>query len=547
MKRKDCGQERRSSRLLAFLLGGLVAAQILFMGYWGTQKEGYHVDEIYTYGLSNSYYLPFLDSAENFENHWLTPDDFSKYVKTQDGTRFKYDSVYYNQEKDVHPPLYYFLIHTIASLLPGTFSKWVGIGLNILFFAISIVLVYCICLQITKRRWLSMLPCIFWGFSAGAISSVVFIRMYAMLTCLTLLITWLTFRLLDSDNISLKQMAALSTVALIGFLTQYYFVVYLFFLFVGTALFLFLQKRFRDFWKYTGSLALGGVLGILFFPASLSHIFFGYRGKENQSNLLLLGNWKSRIRSYVTIVNDSLFGSFLKAFVLLFIGLLLLAGIKALVARSQVRSNDQQEGIFSKIAALFRNPSLSKFFILGFTSLFYFLLISKISSYEIDRYMFPVFPQIGVLAMVSISSMILFTCKDPRFAGAISLAICIALCPAGILRGNISYLYPGAQEADQIAVSHSAELCVVVSDYPNRIHENFTAFSQYRGVYFTRPENLSLLSQGLAEQGESSSFVLYVDTSLDQSSILQQIKSSAHLTNSQEISSFNIFTGYYIA
>ncbi|ERJ01160.1 hypothetical protein HMPREF0262_00060 [Clostridium sp. ATCC 29733] len=42
------------------------------MGYWGTQKEGYHVDEIYTYGLSNSYYLPFWDSAENFENHRKT-------------------------------------------------------------------------------------------------------------------------------------------------------------------------------------------------------------------------------------------------------------------------------------------------------------------------------------------------------------------------------------------------------------------------------------------------------------------------------------------
>lgn len=37
----------------------LIIIQIINIIFWGTQKEGYHIDEIFSYGLSNSYYNPF--------------------------------------------------------------------------------------------------------------------------------------------------------------------------------------------------------------------------------------------------------------------------------------------------------------------------------------------------------------------------------------------------------------------------------------------------------------------------------------------------------
>lgn len=41
------------------------------------------------------------------------------------------------QTYDVHPPFYYLLLHTVCSLFPGRFSKWSGIGLNIVLFVLS--------------------------------------------------------------------------------------------------------------------------------------------------------------------------------------------------------------------------------------------------------------------------------------------------------------------------------------------------------------------------------------------------------------------------
>ena len=38
----------------------LLAISLFTMLYFGSQKEGYHVDEVYSYGLANSEYLPFM-------------------------------------------------------------------------------------------------------------------------------------------------------------------------------------------------------------------------------------------------------------------------------------------------------------------------------------------------------------------------------------------------------------------------------------------------------------------------------------------------------
>jgi len=43
----------------------LVIAAVLLTLFWGSKKEGYHVDELYSYGLSNSEYLPFMHFGES--------------------------------------------------------------------------------------------------------------------------------------------------------------------------------------------------------------------------------------------------------------------------------------------------------------------------------------------------------------------------------------------------------------------------------------------------------------------------------------------------
>ena len=43
----------------------IIAVSLVTMIVYGDQKEGYHLDEIYSYGLANSEYLPFMHFGES--------------------------------------------------------------------------------------------------------------------------------------------------------------------------------------------------------------------------------------------------------------------------------------------------------------------------------------------------------------------------------------------------------------------------------------------------------------------------------------------------
>ena len=129
---KQTEQRMKTQWILVFL-----AMLVCFCGWWAVRKEGFFADELYSYGLSNSDYAPFLSWYYNGERaysgtsaeHIYSREDFMSYVAVQEGQRFDYASVYYNQTQDVHPPVFYFLLHTVCSLFPGSFTKWTGLGL----------------------------------------------------------------------------------------------------------------------------------------------------------------------------------------------------------------------------------------------------------------------------------------------------------------------------------------------------------------------------------------------------------------------------------
>ena len=99
--------------------------------FYGAQKSGMFIDEVYTFGLSNGYYTPFITDLLEADPI-LTRQEMTDYLTVSDGDAFCFGSVWYNQTQDVHPPLHYLLIHGISSLFPGSYSKWIGVIPNIL-------------------------------------------------------------------------------------------------------------------------------------------------------------------------------------------------------------------------------------------------------------------------------------------------------------------------------------------------------------------------------------------------------------------------------
>ena len=199
----------------------IVATMFIFIG----QKEGFHEDEIYSYGSSNSKYSDIFYASgdrdatnrvvneyiiedtfdETYENYkyykkhpdefkaieeekikselpvWKTRDEAKDYLIVSEDEISNYISPYYHQTRDVHPPLFYFLVHFTSSLFAGTFTKYS-------IFLINIVFLIATCLMLRKihllynREKLIIPVTLLYGLSMGAISMTIFLRMYAMLT-----------------------------------------------------------------------------------------------------------------------------------------------------------------------------------------------------------------------------------------------------------------------------------------------------------------------------------------------------------------------------
>ena len=109
--------DKKFSRWVIPILIVILLLQTFFMVYFGMKKEGFHDDEMATYTLSN-YKDGFIIRSKNLITQWVDGDVLFDVLTVSEEESFSYKAVYENQERDVHPPLYYYIIHTISSLLP---------------------------------------------------------------------------------------------------------------------------------------------------------------------------------------------------------------------------------------------------------------------------------------------------------------------------------------------------------------------------------------------------------------------------------------------
>ena len=130
---KNPARTKMNPVIRVLVLTFIIALQLTAFIKIGMDKKEYHIDELYTYMLSNSYDVDRVAYDDSKWDQWFSGDEFSEYVSVQDGERFAYDKVFYNNSLDAHPPLHYCVIHTVSSLFPNQFSKWIGLFVNLLF------------------------------------------------------------------------------------------------------------------------------------------------------------------------------------------------------------------------------------------------------------------------------------------------------------------------------------------------------------------------------------------------------------------------------
>ncbi|MDD5924416.1 MAG: glycosyltransferase family 39 protein [Clostridia bacterium] len=279
-------------------------------------KQGYHEDELLTFNLANS-------SCElSADGEWYSFDDFNSYLSVSDSNRFDYTMVYENQIKDgVHPPLYYFLFHSICSLFPDIFSKWFSFFLNGCFMMGAIYFLFKTAALICRNNTYALLSAIAYAMSLACITTTIYIRMYAMLTFFVVLFSYMTlFLYRNYENVKTKHFVIFCIVAFLGNLTHYYFI--LFEVLVGITLLIITIKRKGAFSikKYIIAGVLAAVASLAVYPFIITNVLSGNRGLDTGNisidfiTILTYGVYK--IRTYMQIISKEIFINQIWLFVL---------------------------------------------------------------------------------------------------------------------------------------------------------------------------------------------------------------------------------------
>ena len=226
-----------SKRLTFVLLIAIIILSETIIFHNATLKFGFHIDELLSFGHSNSsnggFLFPLKISGLLFDlndavyNGWIEPDIFWDYLTVQENEVFRYSEIINNLSDSVHPPLYYFLLHTVCSFFPETFSKWLGIIPNMVLFSFVLIILYKLSLLLLKSRAKSLLVCSVYGFSLEAVNATIFIRSYLLLTLITLLLVLETIKLLIDSEPKPSRLIKVFLIALLGSLTHYYFYIFL--------------------------------------------------------------------------------------------------------------------------------------------------------------------------------------------------------------------------------------------------------------------------------------------------------------------------------
>ena len=58
---------------------------MLLVWYYGDKKEGYFVDELWSYGLANSTEYPHIYSIQGWDQKWQTPEYYMNYIEVEKG------------------------------------------------------------------------------------------------------------------------------------------------------------------------------------------------------------------------------------------------------------------------------------------------------------------------------------------------------------------------------------------------------------------------------------------------------------------------------
>lgn len=289
-------KKKLQTRLPYIFLALIIVAGLCRFSYgFFVQKQSFHADEAWSYGLANSYYKPFIqynDSVTDFtnENEWINGDVFNDYLTVQEGEQFSFDSVYYNMSHDTHPPIYFFVLHFLSSFFPNQYIFSLGFFINMLTFIFMSIYFYKLLYLITKSKVAGVIGTAFVSFSLAMLCMTMYVRMYMLSATLALIFTYVNAKLFSAAENEKKKSSYITLlfISIIGILTDNFFLPYAFSISLIMCIFAATKKKWRTLITYSATMLLSVCVSTLIFPYTLARMFsmipLSSRGSSTNSN-----------------------------------------------------------------------------------------------------------------------------------------------------------------------------------------------------------------------------------------------------------------------
>ncbi len=478
--------------LIYGLLSLIIIIQLIFSFNYCLKKSGFFVDEIFSYSFANSYDYHHIQDYDIF--NWQNNDYYRDILAVKNNQRFAYLKVYGNQAVDTHPPFYHAVLHTVSSFVPNVFTKWIGLAINLIANLGCLVLIYLIGKKLFKNKYIALIPLILYGFSCGAFSSILFIRMYELLTFFILLYTYLI--ILINEKFSKNKLILLFIVLFLGFMTQYHFLFYAFFISLFQVIFLFIKKEYKKMFVFSGGSLITVAGGFFFFKSAIKHLFLQGPGKSGLNALSIKG--LEKIKTCFTIIDTQLFNNKFK-YIFFFIAILFIIGIiMKIIKKDKTDKCDM----------------LNVFLIIMISTILFFLIVAKTAIYNADRYFFAMYPLFMIIIVYLIYQLMNYLISNEKIKFIALIIVFIILISTTFVKITPNYLYETKKNNYKEIFDNKNNNVIYITSKNWKIGNNIEYFLLSENIRCIKEEELNELNT-IINGYETKKLLVYIDYNFD--------------------------------
>ena len=523
--------KKRKEILMIVIL--LILQTIIYI-FVGANKNYIHIDEAYSYGLTN-YDRVEIEENPDFYNTWHNNEYYEDYLTVNQDEIWNFAPVYENQKNDVHPPLYYLLLRIAMSFSVGEFSKWAGIGLNILIYVFITVFIYLILKKMLSREKHFEIKSAILAFASSimlaSLSNVIYIRMYSLLTLEILITIYLHIKLLKSEKINYKLLIGIGITVLAGVLTHYYYLFYLVFLYLIFMVKYIKEKQYKMLAYYTLTLVTAGILSLIIFPYSISHMFFGYRGQSVISSLEEVAKIPQKIFAQIHTLNYYAFNNLLYVI----IAIIIVLAIYLKVRKKKMPEFSENEKDIVKIIII--------------PSALFFIIASIASPWQVLRYIVPVCGLVFIIVIYYLYKLLQVISSEKVGNSIIAILLIVILVSPFIFKLEPELWYRDKKDfIEKVSGELNLPTIYVYSSQTLGFLNDLLLFSKIDESYIAKDldcteENIQAIFEN---KDISEGIIVVISDNLDKNGILETIKEAEDFTETEELQRLWCSNVYYV-